>query len=152
VGITGISAGGYTTLQCLTRHPATFAGGVCASGISELKGFDELTHKLEMDYTAALVLRDGLDEAEQEAVLRERSALYHADKVRSPLVLIHGVEDTIVPLSQARMMAEALEGRVDVRLVEVEGDGHSLGLPRSAKIWLREEESWWRKTLLRAEG
>ncbi|KAK1245667.1 hypothetical protein MKX07_004736 [Trichoderma sp. CBMAI-0711] len=149
IGITGISAGGYNTLQCLTRFPDTFAGGVCASGISDLKKFDEKTHKLESHYTQALTLPKDASDEERDDIYRERSALYNAEKVQSPLLLLHGQEDTVVPLEQARLMAASLEERgKDVRLVEFPGDGHMLAHPESAKGWLEEEEKWWRKTLL----
>ncbi|KAM0258446.1 hypothetical protein ACHAQJ_003785 [Trichoderma viride] len=149
VGITGISAGGYNTLQCLTRFPDTFAGGVCASGISDLKKFDKKTHKLESHYTEALTLPKGASDEEREKIYKERSALYYVDKIKSPLLLLHGQEDTVVPLEQARLIADSLKEKgKDVKIVEFPGDGHSLGHPASAKGWLEEEEKWWRKTLL----
>ncbi|KAK5992588.1 Dipeptidyl peptidase family member 6 [Cladobotryum mycophilum] len=148
VGITGISAGGYHTLQCLTRHPKTFAGGICASGISEMKGFDDSTHKLEWDY-ARLLLQLPEDEEGKDKIYRERSAMYFVDKIESPLLLVHGHQDTVVPIEQAKIIAEALEkkGR-DVKLLEFPDDEHKLSKPTNAKAWLEEEEKWWRKTLL----
>ncbi|KAL7793176.1 Alpha/Beta hydrolase protein [Trichoderma ceciliae] len=149
VGITGISAGGYNTLQCLTRYPDTFAGGVCASGISDLKKFDEKTHKLESDYTPALTLPKDASDEERESIYKERSALYQVDKIKAPLLLLHGQEDTVVPLEQARLIAASLKERgKEVKLVEFPGDGHMLAHPASAKGWLEEEEKWWKKTLL----
>ncbi|KAH0529923.1 hypothetical protein TsFJ059_004616 [Trichoderma semiorbis] len=150
IGITGPSAGGYNTLQCLTRFPDTFTGGVCASGISDLKKFDEKTHKLESRYAAKLLgLTEGMSDEEKDEIMKERSALYHVDKIKAPLLLVHGQEDTVVPLEQARLIAASLEKKgEDVKLVEFLGDGHMLGQPESAKGWLVEEEKWWRKTLL----
>lgn len=148
VGITGISAGGYNTLQCLTRHPKTFAAGVCASGISDLRRFDDTTHKLESDYTPALVLPGKVSDDKKEEIYRERSALFHVDKIESPLLLIHGTIDSVVPVEQARLIADMLkENGRDVKIVEYM-DGHMLALPVSAKGWVEEEEKWWRKTLL----
>jgi dipeptidyl aminopeptidase/acylaminoacyl peptidase len=149
VGITGTSAGGYNTLQCLTRYPETFSGGVCASGISELKKFDEKTHKLESHYASALTLPKGASDEERDRIYKERSALYKVDKIKSPLLLLHGQEDTVVPLEQARLIADSLKERgKDVKIVEFPGDGHNLAHPASVKGWLEEEEKWWRKTLL----
>ncbi|KAH6608879.1 peptidase s9 [Trichoderma cornu-damae] len=148
VGITGLSAGGYNTLQCLTRFPDTFAGGVCASGVSELKKFDEKTHKLESHYTPALVLPKDATDEQREEIYKERSALYQVDKIKAPLLLVHGQEDTIVPVEQARLIADSLkESGKEVKIVEFPGDGHMLTHPESVKGWLEEEEKWWRKTL-----
>ncbi|KAL7906262.1 Alpha/Beta hydrolase protein [Trichoderma velutinum] len=149
IGITGASAGGYNTLQCLTRFPNTFAGGVCASGISDLKKFDNKTHKLESHYAAKLLKTELMSDEERDEIFKERSALFHVDKIKAPLLLIHGQEDTVVPVEQARLIAASLEERgEDVKLVEFPGEGHMLGHPESAKGWLEEEEKWWRKTLL----
>ncbi|UKZ75989.1 hypothetical protein TrVFT333_003685 [Trichoderma virens FT-333] len=150
IGITGISSGGYNTLQCVTRFPNTFSGGVCVSGISDLKQFDGKTHKLESHYTAKLLrLTKDISDEERDEIYKERSALYHVDEIKSPLLLLHGQEDTVVPLEQARLIAKSLkESGKGVKIVEFPGDGHMLEHPESAKGWLLEEEKWWRKTLL----
>ncbi|KAL7961069.1 Alpha/Beta hydrolase protein [Trichoderma compactum] len=104
LGITGPSADGYNTLQCLTRFPDTFAGGVCASGTSEK------THKLESRYAVKLLGLAGLvSDEEKDEIYKERSALFHVDKIKAPLLLVHGQEDTVVPLEQARLIAASLE-------------------------------------------
>lgn len=151
VGITGISAGGYNTLQCLTMHPDTFASGFCVSGISDLERFDSRTHKLESNYTPLLVLPQGTDTPKdvRKRIFEERSALFHTAKVKSPLLLLHGKADTVVPLEQASLMAEALmKQENDVELIAVEGEGHMMAKPTSARLWLVKEEEWWRRTLL----
>ncbi|PHH93412.1 hypothetical protein CDD83_3725 [Cordyceps sp. RAO-2017] len=150
VGITGISAGGYNTLQVLVRHSASFAAGLCVSGISDLGRFDGKTHKLEMDYTPLLALPGGGADAEAKArIYRERSALYHIDCIRSPLVLLHGRDDTVVPVEQATLVADALRERgADVEIVTVPNEGHMMDKPDSTRLWLEEEEKLWRRTLL----
>lgn len=149
IGITGASAGGYNTLQCLSRYPGKFAGGVAVCSISDLESFNVGTHKLEWDYTDALVLHPGVSEEEKLAIYHERSAMYHTNNVDCPLLLLHGQADTVVPIQQARVMAEALKKlERDVKIVEVEDEGHMFSKPSSAKLWLLEEEKWWKKTLI----
>lgn len=148
VGITGISAGGYGTLQCVTRHPKTFDAGFCVSGISDLMDFDKLTHKLEMDYAATLVLHDGATEQEKIQIYKERSAMYHIDKIHAPLALLHSRDDSIVPIGQAEVIFDALKDKIDAKMVKLSGDGHSLAKPTSQKIWISEAEAWWRSHLL----
>lgn len=150
VGITGGSAGGYNTLQALTQYPTTFAGGVCACGISDLIQFDDNTHKLESDYASALLIPEGASEKDKVAIYKERSARYHADKIQSPLLLVHGVEDTVVPIVQARIIHDIVKNKGgDVQLVEIPDEGHMIGKPDSVRKHLAEEEAWWRKTLLK---
>lgn len=150
VGCTGLSAGGYHTLSSVTRHASFYAGAVDVSGICDLLTFDEGTHKLEWNYTDALVIAHAAATQEQRrAVYRERSALFRTDAIRTPLLILHARQDMVVPMNQATDVYEALRAQgKDVRLVKVDDDGHSLGKPRSAKIWLDEEEKWWRKTLV----
>lgn len=155
VGITGPSAGGYNTLQALVRSSKrkTFAGGVCVCGVSDVKKLGEETHKLESHYLDPLMfgypVPSDISGEERERVYRERSPLYHACDISAPLLLVHGTADTVVPVQQARAIKKAIEDKGgDVRLVEVDGEGHMFSAPASKRIWLKEEEAWWRKTLL----
>ncbi|RGP74890.1 hypothetical protein FLONG3_6002 [Fusarium longipes] len=149
VGITGASAGGYNTLRSLTRHAKTFAGGVCLSGVSDIKRLDDSTHKLESDYTDHLVLAPGVDKSEKDKICHERSPLFEAHKITSPLLLLHGGADTITPLDQAQEMANAIEkAGGQVELIVVPEEGHGFSQPKNVRLWLEEEEKWWRRTLL----
>ncbi|KAI9172198.1 Dipeptidyl aminopeptidase BIII [Paramyrothecium foliicola] len=149
VGLTGLSAGGYNTLMGLTRYPSTFAGGVAVSSISDVKRWDRSTHKLESDYGSALVLPSDTEEKDKDRVWHERSALFKADRVEAPLLIIHGTADTVVALEQATLMAEELEKNgKEFALIQVKGEGHSMHQPSSIRLWLEEEEKWWRRTLL----
>lgn len=151
IGCTGLSAGGYHTLSSVTRHPSFYAGAVDVSGICDLESFDGTTHKLEWNYTDALVIAnsDATTKEEKSAIYKERSALYHTDKIQTPLLILHAKQDMVVPMNQATDVYEALKAQgKDVKLVKVDDDGHSLAKPRSARIWLEEEENWWRKTLM----
>ncbi|KAL2211641.1 prolyl oligopeptidase [Sarocladium strictum] len=148
VGITGISAGGYGTLQCVTRYPDIFDAGYCVYGVADLAGFDKLTHKLEMDYAATLVLQRGMSEEEKAKAYKERSAIYHVDKIKTPLAFLHSREDTVVPISQAELMFDALKDQIDAKLVKFSGEGHSMGKPATVKLWISEGEAWWKTHLL----
>ncbi|CAG7561329.1 unnamed protein product [Fusarium equiseti] len=149
VGITGVSAGGYNTLRSLTRHAKTFAGGVCLSGVSDIKRLDDSTHKLESDYTDHLVLAPGVDKSEKDKICRERSPLFEAQKITAPLLLLHGGSDKITPLDQAEEMATAIKkAGGEVELTVVPEEGHGFAQPKNVRLWLEEEEKWWRKTLL----
>ncbi|KAL2881057.1 hypothetical protein SGCOL_003716 [Colletotrichum sp. CLE4] len=149
VGIVGASAGGYNVLQALVRHRTTFDAGFCVCGVSDVKKLEESTHKLESEYMGALVLDPGMTDEQKEERCRERSPLYHADKIGAPLFLLHGVADTVVPIEQARLIYKAVKGKGgDVRIREVEGEGHMFGMPGSPRLWLEEEEGWWRSYLI----
>ncbi|KAL3452780.1 Alpha/Beta hydrolase protein [Aspergillus insuetus] len=91
VGIVGESAGGYAVLQALTTYPNLWAAGISLYGISDLSAFARITHKFESRYIVSLVLGfDGNNgpEERKEEVYRSRSAMYFAERVKAPLLLL----------------------------------------------------------------
>jgi dipeptidyl aminopeptidase/acylaminoacyl peptidase len=54
------------------------------------------------------------------------------DKVRAPVLLIHGRDDTVVPIAQSQLMQRALAAAgKSVQLVELEGEDHWLSRPQT---------------------
>jgi dipeptidyl aminopeptidase/acylaminoacyl peptidase len=119
--VSGGSAGGYVVLGALAFHPKAFAGGTSYFGVSDLIPFAAVTHKFEMRYLDAL-----LGPLPQAAELyRERSPINRADAIARPLLLLQGLEDAVVPPSQAEIMIEALEAnRVPYAYLAFEGEQH----------------------------
>ncbi|MCB0186534.1 MAG: S9 family peptidase, partial [Caldilineaceae bacterium] len=103
VAIRGGSAGGYTTLRALTWQNF-FAAGASLYGLAELETFVNDTHKFESRYLDYLI---GPYPAEK-ALYAERSPVNRADQLATPVILLQGDEDKIVPPSQAEIMVEAL--------------------------------------------
>jgi dipeptidyl aminopeptidase/acylaminoacyl peptidase len=60
------------------------------------------------------------------------------------VLLVHGLEDTVVPPSQAQAMAEALERRgVRHALLTFSGEGHGFRRPESSRRALEAELSFY---------
>lgn len=80
--------------------------------------------------------------ADPAAALARRSALCWPDKLRVPILLLHGREDWRVPVSQSERLAVALRnaGRRDVALIIYERDSHLLLLHR--REYLDEVRRW----------
>jgi dipeptidyl aminopeptidase/acylaminoacyl peptidase len=118
--IRGSSAGGYTTLSALAFHDA-FACGASLYGIGDLQTLAEDTHKFEARYMDRLVG----PWPEARALYLERSPLHHLDGLSSPLILLQGAEDKVVPPEQSRRMHAALKAKgVPVAYLELEGEQH----------------------------
>jgi len=101
--ITGGSAGGYTTLAALAFHDF-FAGGASHYGVSDIAALARDTHKFESRYLDWLIG----PYPQEEALYRERSPLFHANKVVKPVIFFQGDEDEVVPPNQTEAMVEAL--------------------------------------------
>jgi dipeptidyl aminopeptidase/acylaminoacyl peptidase len=120
IAITGGSAGGYTTLYALTFEDF-FATGASFFGVSDLLAFNETTHKFESQYDRWLI-GPYPEEAER---LEARSPASAADDIRVPVLLLQGLDDKVVPPSQAEIMVEALRRNgVPFAYIAFEGEGH----------------------------
>jgi dipeptidyl aminopeptidase/acylaminoacyl peptidase len=153
VGIVGESAGGYAVLQALTTYPDLWAAGISLYGISDLSGFARITHKFESRYIVSLVLGfeggETWSEERKEEVYRSRSAMYFAERVKAPLLLLQGDDDTIVPVGQAVQMRDVLrEKGKSVEMVIFEGEGHGWAKGETIKRSLELEEEFWLRMLL----
>ena len=117
--IRGGSAGGYTTLLALCT--GAFACGVSHYGVAELTSLAAVTHDFESRYLDRLV--GPLPESAQ--IYHERSAVTRAGEMRGDILLLQGLDDPVVPPSQARAMRDALVSNgQSVELVEYEGESH----------------------------
>jgi len=120
IAITGGSAGGYTTLYALTFEDF-FATGASFFGVTDLIAFNETTHKFESQYDRWLLG----PYPEEEETYRERSPAEYADDLDVPVLLLQGLDDKVVPPSQAEIMVEALRrNSVPFAYIAFEGEGH----------------------------
>ncbi|GAA4519258.1 prolyl oligopeptidase family serine peptidase [Brachybacterium paraconglomeratum] len=106
LAIEGGSAGGWTTLACLTRTDA-FAAGVSSFGVAELEKFRQDTHDFESRYIDGLVG----PYPERRDLYVERAPLNHVDELEVPVLLLQGEEDRIVPPSQSELFRDALAAK-----------------------------------------
>lgn len=126
VALVGSSAGGFTVLAALTNSDR-YAAGISKYGIADLTKLVG-GPKFEARYLDALV---GAWPATEQRY-RDRSPLNHVDQMTSPLLILQGSADPIVPLTQATTMAEAAEkAGVTVELVVYDGEEHGFRSPEA---------------------
>jgi len=110
VAILGGSYGGYAALAGLAFTPDRYAAGICLFGISDLVGYTKDTPVEWQAYAGDTVRRIGDPSTSAgRAVLADLSPANHAGLYRAPLLIYHGVNDNLIPVSQARSMVAALE-------------------------------------------
>jgi dipeptidyl aminopeptidase/acylaminoacyl peptidase len=121
VAIMGGSAGGYTVLHALVKHPGVFAAGVSMYGISNLFSLAATTHKFEAAYNDSLI--GPLPEATE--AYKARSPIFFVDQLSDPVAIYQGDEDNVVPPAQAEEIVESLRARGVPHTYHLyEGEGH----------------------------
>ena len=132
--IRGGSAGGYTTINALTFHDF-FAAGAALYGIADLMVFIGDTHKFESRYLDSLVG----PYPEEKQRYHDRSAINFMDQLATPMIILQGLEDEIVPPSQAEIMVDSLESKgLPYAYIGFPGEQH--GFRQAANI-IRAQEA-----------
>jgi dipeptidyl aminopeptidase/acylaminoacyl peptidase len=118
--IEGGSAGGYTTLAALAFRDG-FAAGISHYGVGDLEMLELKTHKFESQYAHRLLA----PYPEAAALFRQRSPIHAAGDISSPVLLLQGLDDRVVPPSQAETMGAALAANgIPCAYLAFEGEGH----------------------------
>ena len=135
LAIEGGSAGGYTTLAALT-FKEVFKAGASLYGVSDLDALARETHKFESRYLDGLVG----PYPERQDLYEERSPINHTERLSCPLILFQGLEDQIVPPSQAEMMFEAVRSKgIPAAYIPFEGEQHGFRRAENIKKVLEAE-------------
>ncbi len=131
VGIYGGSYGGFLT-EYLVSHYDRFAAAVAMYGISDISGYWGAG---AWGYTYGDTALAGAFPWTAEKLFAGHSPVYNAEKIHTPLLLLHGEADRNVPVEQSKELYTALKvlGR-PVELVLFPGEGH--GIAGSWKDWV----------------
>lgn len=121
VGIMGAAYGGYMVLSALTEFPDVFAAGVDLFGTTNLETFFQQTE------FANVYIKEYGDPATQKDLLRQLSPIHRIDRIKTPLLLLHGEKDPAVPVAEAREIADQLQKRgVPVQLTTFPDEARGL--------------------------
>ncbi|HEU4780645.1 MAG TPA: S9 family peptidase [Steroidobacteraceae bacterium] len=128
VCIVGASYGGYAALAGAALTPDLYKCAVSIAGISDLDDFISWRKRNwgsdSEGYTYWLKAIG--DPGKDEQRLREVSPVTQADKIKIPVLLIHGTEDYVVPIAQSKAMKKALDkSGKKTELISLEEEGHS---------------------------
>ncbi|MBI1214688.1 MAG: prolyl oligopeptidase family serine peptidase [Alphaproteobacteria bacterium] len=141
VAIRGGSAGGFTVLAALTSSDA-FKAGASLYGVADLMLLAAETHKFESRYLDRLL--GPLPAAED--IYKERSPINHLDKLTAGVIFFQGLDDKVVPPSQAQVMVDAMKKLgLPVSHVEFEGEGHGFRKAENQKAVLEKELAFYAK-------
>ncbi len=135
LAIRGGSAGGYTTLCALTFRNI-FRAGASYYGVSDLEALAKDTHKFESHFLDRMIG----PYPERRDLYRERSPIHFINQISCPMILFQGLEDKVVPPSQAELMVKALrEKGLPVAYIPFDGEQHGFRRAENIKRSLEAE-------------
>jgi len=121
LGIMGGSYGGYAVMVGVTEFPDTFAAGANLFGIVNFETFFEHS----TPWMGAVSTGEYGDPRTQRQLLRDLSPIHKLDRVKAAMLVMHGANDTNVPVVEAEQVVNTLEQRgLDVTYVLFPDEGH----------------------------
>ena len=124
IGIMGGSYGGYMVMAGITEYPEMFAAGANLFGIVNFKTFFANTEP----WMAAISTIEYGDPATEPELLQQLSPIHRIDRIITPTIVLHGANDTNVPVVEAEQVVENLDARgVPVKYVLFPDEGHGWG-------------------------
>jgi dipeptidyl aminopeptidase/acylaminoacyl peptidase len=144
VGCIGASYGGFMT-QLLATKTDLFGAAISHAGISALHSY---WGEGWWGYTYSSVATAESYPWNRPDLYVEQSPLFHADRITTPLLLLHGAADTNVPVGESEQMYTALRilGK-PVEFIKVEDQNHwILDYPKRV-IWMETIIAWFDKQL-----
>lgn len=141
--IVGASYGGYAALAGAAFTPEIYKCAVSVSGVSnlpEMLGWIKGRTDKESDAVASWL--ESVGSAFDKNVI-ERSPALAAERIRAPILLLHGVDDTVVPIAQSADMARALaDHEKSYKFVKLQSEDHWLSRAPTRLQVLREIETF----------
>ena len=144
LGCIGASYGGFITMIIQTRT-SLFSAAVSHAGISSISSYwGEGYYGYEYSAYAAA----NSFPWNRKDIFINQSALFSADKITAPLLLLHGSEDTNVPPGESTQLFTALKilGR-EVEYVQILDQDHHIMTYNKRKIWTRTIMAWFDRWL-----
>jgi dipeptidyl aminopeptidase/acylaminoacyl peptidase len=127
IGIMGSSYGGYATLVGVTSTPDLYAAAVSINGQNDLISLlESMPPTMESERIRVHKRVGDPTTPEGRAQLIRQSPLTHADKIKTPLLVVQGANDVRVKKSQADQMVISLRDRgfpVEYMVAPDEGHG-----------------------------
>lgn len=151
IGCMGASYGGFMTMLLLTRTNI-FTAAISHAGISSIASYWGEGY---WGYSYSAVAAADSFPWSRKDIFINQSPLFNADKITTPLLLLHGSEDTNVPPGESTQLFTALKllGR-EVEYIQFSEQNHHI-LTYGKRIlwtktimawfdyWLKSEPEWW---------
>ena len=126
------SMGGTGNLIYSILHPEDVDAVIARGAATDLKSYLEWCLKQEKPIIREIA--EAINIAYKKDELEKHSTLSNAEKLNMPVYFIHGGADEIIPVEQARILAEKLRDKVDFFYKEIPGGNHDSPLYETASL------------------
>lgn len=144
IGCMGASYGGFMT-QYLQTRTDIFACAISHAGISNITSYWGGGY---WGYSYGECAEYGSFPWNNPDLFTKQSPLFNADKIHTPLLLLHGTVDTNVPTTESQQLYNALKilGR-EVSYIQVDGENHIINDYKKRQEWSEAIYAWFAKYL-----
>jgi dipeptidyl aminopeptidase/acylaminoacyl peptidase len=149
VCIAGFSYGGYAALAGAAFTPELYACAISVNGVSDLLGMLGHERRLTGDESDTLAYWKEHIGTIGSPDIAAKSPARAAGNVRAPVLLMHGKDDSVVPIDQSQRMIKALGGAPH-QFIELPGEDHWLSRSATRIRVLAEMERFLGKHLKNA--
>lgn len=142
VCLVGSSYGGYAALWGAIRNPERYRCAASFAGVTDLK--KQLKYDLDF-FIAKKYQQDWRDKVKgaEDFDMASVSPVQQADKLKVPVLVVHGEEDTNVPFKQSKWLVDALKkAGKDFEFHSYPGEGHGFDKPADLQDWLDRLEAF----------
>jgi dipeptidyl aminopeptidase/acylaminoacyl peptidase len=144
VGCMGASYGGFMTMY-LTTQTDFFSAAIAHAGISSISSYWGEGY---WGYLYSEVASANSFPWNNKDLYVNQSPLFQADKVHTPILLLHGNSDTNVPPGESRQFYAALKLlNRDVELIEIDKQDHHIVDYKKRILWQKTILAWFDKNL-----
>jgi dipeptidyl aminopeptidase/acylaminoacyl peptidase len=144
LGCIGASYGGFLTMLIQTKTNI-FAAAVAHAGISSIASYWGEGY---WGYSYSAYAAANSFPWNRKDIFVNQSALFHADKITTPFLLLHGAQDTNVPPGESIQLFTALKilGR-EVEYIQISDQDHHIMTYDKRKIWTKTIMAWFDRWL-----
>ncbi len=144
IGCIGASYGGFMTMYLQTKTDL-FAAAVSHAGISNVTSYWGEGY---WGYSYNAIAAAGSYPWSNPNLFTKHGALFNADKINTPILLLHGTVDTNVPTGESIQLYNALKilGK-PVEFITVDGENHFISDYAKRELWHNSIMAWFARWL-----
>lgn len=132
IAIMGASFGGYSALCGAAFESELYRCAISKMGVFDWEEMIKSLKRKDLLYAHHKLLEGLGNPKEHKERFEEISPIYHIDKIKVPIFLIHGKDDSKVSIRQSKVLRSELKKHgIEHEVLFLDGEGHALFSPKN---------------------